>query len=132
MNPCFAFLDADGCPYQLGAEATMPEGAVPLPEGMTPEIAAAMYVRDGGWLLRPVIAPPVLRDGPAYSAVWSDVPDGAVARLMDCATGSRLGPFEASGGVIEITELPPGEYELDMTAPKPWLGFTVRVFSRTS
>lgn len=132
MNRCFAFLDADGCPYQLGAEAAVPDGSVPLPEGMTPEIAALMYVADGEWLMRPVISPPIEREGLSYSASWGDAPDGAVAIVTCCTTGNRLGPFAASGGSIRTPELPPGEYEIDMTAPKPWLGFTVRVFSRAA
>lgn len=125
----FAILGADGIPTTLGRETDIPAGAVALPEGMSPDIATRMYVADGVWLMRPVVSVPLSRSGVDYRASWEGLPDGATATVCDIAGNVVLGSVEAVGGALEVHLPDPGQYEIDITAPRPWIGATVRVTS---
>ena len=123
----FAFLDSAGIPTRGGSLPILPDGAVPLPAPYgTIDLPRLMYV-GGVWQERPRLPMPVIT---AQGFEVAGLPDGA--RLIV----SRLGSEEQSqlvptGGLIRVDLLANGTFEIQVTAPRPWLGSKTTIIRGT-
>jgi hypothetical protein len=121
----FVRLDASGLPSGWGIRpAHLPEGTV--------EVDAAVYVLlpgvwfDGtAWQARPTVAAHALT---AEGVAIAGLPASATVTVEDGETGQVLattGP--APDGSLDVALPDPGPYEITVTAPAPWLPWTLRV-----
>ena len=113
----FAFIDQHGYPTSGGAHPTsLPTGAIPV--GNLRDMPGLRWL-DGRWHVRPVLPAPGM-DG---NDLWFDgLPDDAVIALSDAITGAPIKVPLPWAGVAQVT-LPPGTYQLVITAPNPWLDY---------
>ncbi len=121
----FARLDGDGLPTGWGIRTTeVPEGTVEV----NAEVYAALpgLLFDGTeWQPRPTVA---WHAETAEGLVIAALPAGAVVTVEDAETGEVLATLapEADGSA-DIALPDPGPYAVTVTAPAPWLPWTLRV-----
>lgn len=125
----WALLDPTGrVPVSLGRSASMPEGAVALPEELTADVAARMQVAGGQWTDRPVVSAPLVeRIDDAVVVSWTGLPSGSLARVIDGQTGDALASLAEGGGLLSVTLVDPGLFLIDLEAPLPWIGWSGEV-----
>jgi hypothetical protein len=122
MTSLYAKMDDSGL-YPVELQSIPREGWVALPAGTAAEVAVAMMLVEGAWVARPAIAAPTITRTDAGWAVAYTAPDGAVCAVVDRDLG-WLANVEALGGYIEFLLGDAGPYQLEVTAPLPWLGRT--------
>lgn len=104
------------------------EGWLELPPGLSMEAAAVMMLCDGQWCPRPCIAAPSQEQVTEGLVVgFQDLPEGAVCEIFDRAFQEVLDRVPARKGCITFMIADPGTYQLDLTAPAPWIGLTLNV-----
>lgn len=100
-------------------------GWVAMPAGSDATLAALM-LQDGVWVPRPMLPAAVEAMGPAgLIVIVEGLPDDAVITVHDIETGELLaveGPVE---GTVELMFADAGRYQLDASAPRPWMGWTI-------
>lgn len=124
----YALMDETGqIPVALGRSARPPVGAMHLPNVPDVSALAGRMLVDGSWIDRPTLAAPVITQTAAgWMVAYVDVPDGAICDVADRDLG-WLDRVDAEGGAIEFTLPDAGPYQLEITAPLPWLGRTDNV-----
>ena len=127
MSAVWARLDAQGCiPQELRSYAA--EGWVQLPAGLSMEDACTMMRVEDAWLPRPRVTAPVVK---AVTGGWiiviDGLPEGAVCDVHDRDLHEMLDTVMPEAGVIAFLLIDPGTYQLDITAPAPWIGLTQNV-----
>lgn len=127
MTKLWARMDEAGCiPQELRSYAT--EGWVPMPSGLSVEAASGLMRIKGDWLARPrVAAPTVTAVKGGWQVVIDGLPDGARCDVYDRDFHELLDDIPAERGTIAFLIADPGQYQIDITAPAPWIGRTVNV-----
>lgn len=118
----FALMDGQ-YPVSLGASDRVPEGAMLLPDGVDVAIYATKWLVEGVWVARPEISAPTVTQTVDGWMVSYAAPDGSVCDVMDRDLG-WLDRVEAAGGSIQFVLADAGPYQIEVTAPRPWLGRT--------
>lgn len=122
MTALYAKMDDSGV-YPVELRSSPLEGWVALPAGTAAEVAIAMMLADGAWVARPAIAAPTVTRGAEGWVIEFAAPDGAVCDVVDPYLG-WLGSADASAGALAFVLAEAGRYQLEVTAPRPWLGRT--------
>jgi hypothetical protein len=118
----FAILNEDGTVQSLGANLHLPAGAVAV-NGTLETYAAMMFV-DGVWAPRPAPDEPVITGNILR---FEGLPDGASCEIRDLDFNYIAGQVDAVDGVIEFQISDAGTYQLEVSAPLPWLSKTINV-----
>lgn len=122
MTALYAKMDDSGL-YPVELRSSPLEGWVALPAGTAAEVAIAMMLAGGIWVARPAIAAPTVTRGEEGWVIEFAAPDGAVCDVVDVHLG-WLGSADASAGALAFVLADAGRYQLEVTAPRPWLGRT--------
>lgn len=125
----YAFVDAAGYVTGAGSGPKLRDGAVELPEGVTPMASIGMRLVDGVFVPRPDLPDPVISqaEGQGLTISFADLPPSTVAEIIDAEIGVSLGFEPEANGLIQI-ELPdPGRYEIILTPPRPYLPRSLNV-----
>lgn len=101
------------------ASLSAPNGAIDAPDGVE-----TMMLTDGAWVQRPVIPDPVVMDSIVR---FEGVPDGASCEILDRDYAYVAAVVAAESGVIEFQIKDVGTYQLEVTAPLPWIPKTLNV-----
>jgi hypothetical protein len=109
--------------YPVELRSSSLEGWVALPAGTAAEVAIAMMLAGGAWVARPAIAAPTVTRSAEGWVIEFAAPDGAVCDVVDPYLG-WLGSADASAGALAFVLADAGRYQLEVTAPRPWLGRT--------
>ncbi len=118
----FAFLNEEGTVQTLGANRHLPEGAIAVTGAL--EAYAAMMFVEGVWVPRPAISEPVISGNIVRI---EGVPDGASCEIRDRDFNYIAAVVAAESGIIEFQINDAGTYQLEVSAPLPWLSKTVNV-----
>lgn len=118
----FAFLNEDGTVQSLGANQSLPEGAIAL-TGVLEAYAAMMFV-EGVWVARPAPNEPVLTGNIVR---FEGLPNGASCEIRDRDFNYVAAVIAAESGIIEFQIADAGTYQLEVSAPLPWLSKTINV-----
>lgn len=122
MNKLWAKMD-DSWVYPVELRSEEAEGWLALPAGTPAETAVKMMRADGEWVIRPQItAPTVTRTADGWLISYA-APDGSACDVVDRDLG-WLDRVEAAGGSIQFVLADAGPYQIEVTAPRPWLGRT--------
>ena len=122
MTALYAKMDDSGV-YPAELKTYAAEGWVALPAGTTVDVAVGLMLAGGAWVARPAIAAPTVTRTDAGWEVQYTVPEGAACDVVDRDLG-WLDSVAASGGLIAFMLADAGPYQLEVTAPRPWLGRT--------
>ena len=122
MTALYAKMDDSGV-YPAELKTYAAEGWVALPAGTTVEVAVGLMLAEGAWVARPAIAAPTVTRGAEGWVIEFAAPDGAVCDVVDPYLG-WLGSADASAGALAFVLADAGRYQLEVTAPRPWLGRT--------
>lgn len=119
----FAFFDTDGYVTGAGSGPLLREGAVELPEGITPVASIHMMQVDGAFVTRPTVSKPQVTEFEAAGRAvrFTDLPPGTTTEISDVDVGYVMATVPEVEGVIDI-ELPdPGRYRIEVNPPRPYL-----------
>lgn len=116
----YAIMDVLGVyPLSVGANFKIPDGAVVVEDDALSYLSRMLV--DGIWEERPVISEPVIT--PDGTVTFADLPDGAVATVVDIETGAVLGTVAADIGVIEFQLVDPARYAIEIVMPLPYMNW---------
>lgn len=126
MTALWAHMDDTGV-YPLELRSGEAEGWVRLPAGTSIEAAIAMMFVKGAWQARPAIAAPTITAAKAgWIVVYATPLEGAACDVVDRDLG-WLDQVPSEGGALTFLLADAGRYQLEVTAPLPWLGRTDNV-----
>lgn len=126
MTTLWAHLDDSGV-YPLELLSYEVKGWVQLPAGTSIEAAITLMLVKGEWQQRPAITAPTIRAAKeGWIVAYAAAPDGAVCEVVDRDLG-WLDSVKAEGGALQFILADAGPYQLEVTAPLPWLGRTDNV-----
>lgn len=105
-----------------------PPGMFALPAGKTIDDCAALMRVEGLWVPRPVFGKPVIgRTTTGFTIRVDPAPQFASCTIFDRDYGVILGEVAADDLVLVFEIADAGRYQLDFTAPLPWVGLTLNV-----
>jgi hypothetical protein len=120
----WAFLDENGCVTRCGQGLSAPFDSMGLAEGTDPEIVALCHLVEGEWVPRPRISTPLITSHTeGTSVVFSGLPTGAIATVIDGEAGEVLDTVAQDAGTIWIELVDPGTYNIEVVGPVPWLRY---------
>lgn len=125
----YAFVDADGYVTGAGSGPRLREGAVELPEGITPMTSIAVMLVDGVFVPRPTVPEPVVTafEAAGRAVRFADLPPGTTAEIIDVDAGYTIATLPEVKGLIAI-ELPdPGRYRIEVDPPRPFLQMIIDI-----
>lgn len=122
MVDLWARMDETGV-YPLEIKTVTANGWVAMPHGLACEVAAAMMLVNGEWVDRPAVKAPTVTRSKEGWVIAYDAPKGAVCDVVDRDLG-WLDTVAATGDRLEFVLADAGPYQLEITAPLPWLGRT--------
>jgi hypothetical protein len=120
----YAAMDDTGT-YPLVVYTTNIAGR-PVPQGMidAPNLVEGMMLTGGQWVARPALADPVLTGNVVR---FENIPEGTFCEVLDLGYQFIAGQIEATNGIIEFQIADAGTYQLEVSAPLPWLSKTINV-----
>lgn len=122
MNTLWAHLDDSGV-YPLELLSYEVEGWKQMPAGTSIETAVTLMLVKGEWVERPAVKAPTVTRSKEGWVIAYDAPKGAVCDVVDRDLG-WLDTVDATGDRLEFVLADAGPYQLEITAPLPWLGRT--------
>lgn len=125
----YAFVDADGYVTGAGSGPRLREGAVELPDGITPMTSIATMQVDGVFVPRPMVPEPVVTafEAAGRAVQFADLPPGTTAEIIDVDAGYTIATLPEVKGLIAI-ELPdPGRYRIEVNPPRPFLQMIIDI-----
>lgn len=122
----FAEIDPDGYPIRTGSARSLPEGAMPVK--LSPERLVAMRLEGGLWIARPSLPAALVEPGRKGTVVAvSGLPAEAEVVVTDLETGDILTVESPVKGRVDLLLPDAGQYRVEATAPRPWLGWAIGV-----
>lgn len=121
----FVRLDAGGLPVGWGVRPDrLPEGAMDVDAGILAQMPGLWW--DGtAWQARPSAVAHVLT---AEGVAIAGLPADATVTVEDGETGEALASLApAPDGSLGVALPDPGPYDITVTAPAPWLPWTLRI-----
>lgn len=122
MTKLYAKMDDSGL-YPVELQSSQREGWVALPPGTAAEVAIRLMLVKNEWAERPAIKAPTVSRNKEGWVVAYETPKEAVCDIVDRDLG-WLDKVEASGDRLVFVLADAGPYQLEITAPLPWLGRT--------
>ena len=125
----YAIVDAAGYVTGAGSGPRLREGAVELPEGITPMTSITMMQVDGVFVPRPTVPEPKVTEfeGAGRAVQFTDLPPGTTAEIIDVDAGYTIAMIPEVKGLIAI-ELPdPGRYRIEVNPPRPYLQMIIDI-----
>lgn len=125
----YAFVDADGYVTGAGSTLRLIDGAVELPEGITPQSSIHMQQVDGAFVPRPTVPEPKVTafEAAGRAVQFADLPPGTTAEITDVEAGYIIATLPEVKGLIAI-ELPdPGRYRIEVNPPRPFVQMTINI-----
>ena len=133
MMQIYATLDPTGTyPQELrgfiGKLTEAPVDMIAMPADKTINDCAFLMLVNGLWVARPIIERPIIESiADGFSVVFAFVPDRAICTVFDLDYGVSLGEVAAENMEIMFQIASAGRYQLDVTAPLPWVPLTLNV-----
>lgn len=122
----FAFVDADGYPTGGGQNASLPDGAVPIPD--LSRLAAVRLDPDHGWVDRPQLPEHgAVEENGTLILTWSALPDGTTFSVLDEEAGYIAASGTVEAGLLGMQFDEAGVYVVEISPPRPWQHQTLRV-----
>ena len=106
-----------------------PVGMVAMPTAKTINDCASLMLVNGLWVARPIIERPIIESiADGFSVVFAFVPTtGTTCTVLDLDYSVMLGEIVAENMEIMFQIASAGRYQLEVTAPLPWIGLTLNV-----